>query len=628
MKQACHDKKVCNSSRYLPCIKYWGQTFPLTLFLLCLASSGVQSSEPLELQEVDAAARRREAAIAQAPPKRTIVRQGNQVSVNGRTLPIPWAQWQIGASTSQVRTGISDVGLTRLTGIQLLSTSNASQQPVEWFAAPTTLPTFLTKQYRYLDVVDLAQRFGWQVQAEATTLRINSVPAKVLAVRQGRQPWGDRIVVDLDRSAPWQFDQLDGSITIDAAIDPSLIQNFQSKPGTLLQSLKLESANAPNRANQTVLRLVTPTGIPTTISTLPNPNRLIIDVRSDVAVERDILWAPGLRWQQRTITVGNDRFPVIWLTVDPRQPGVQIRPILPNPQGMQGIAPLTQTAQQAQVAAAINGGFFNRNNQLPLGVVRRDSRWLSGPILNRGAIGWNDTGETLISRLTLQETITNATGQKFPLTFLNSGFIKAGIARYTPDWGTTYTPLTDNEVVVGIQNNQVITQQPGGSAGSSAFPIPGNGYLLALRASQSQANAFSVGTKLQTESVTVPGNFNRYPQIVGAGPVLLQNRQTVLDAKAEQFSDAFIRETAARSAIARTSDGKLLITAVHNRIGGRGASLTEIAQIMQQLGAVDALNLDGGSSTTLYLGGQVIDRPPRSVARVHNGIGVFIQPTP
>ena len=83
---------------------------------------------------------------------------------------------------------------------------------------------------------------------------------------------------------------------------------------------------------------------------------------------------------------------------------------------------------------------------------------------------------------------------------------------------------------------------------------------------------------------------------------------------------------AARSAIGRTPSGKLLMVSVHNTIGLPGASLSDLAQIMQQLGATDALNFDGGSSTTLYLGGtggQVIDRPSRSSARVHNAIGVF-----
>jgi hypothetical protein len=627
MKQTCHDTKVFN----LPSASNRHQQkgivrvlfpLPVALLIVGLLRSQVHASELPTLSI--AAAERRSTTIAQTSPTR-IIRQGTQVSVNGRTLPIAWGQWQPGTSPNRTLTGISDVGLTRLTGVQLLNTDTSTRQPIEWFAAPLPTATFLTKQYRYLDISDLAQRFGWQVQVDGNVLRISSPPAKVLAIRQGKQPWGDRIVIDLDRPAPWQLErQQESTITLDAAIDPAYLQSFKPRPGNLLQTLNLESA-----PNKTVLRLQTPIGIQPSLSTLPNPNRLIIDVRSDSMVERDILWAPGLRWQQRTLTVGNSRFPVIWLTVNPRQPGVSVRPILPNPNGMQGIAPLTQTAQQAQVAAAINGGFFNRNNQLPLGAVRRDGRWLSGPILNRGAIGWNDTGEIGIDRLSLQETVTtNTASQPFPLTFLNSGFIKAGIARYTSDWGSTYTPLTDNEILVAVQNNQVINQQKASGAGSASFPIPSSGYLLTLRSNQSAANSFSVGTKLQTNTVTVPGNFNRYSQIVGAGPVLLQNQQIVLNAKAEQFSDAFIRETAPRSAIGRTGEGLLIIAAVHNRVGGAGATLTEIAQIMQQLGALDALNLDGGSSTTLYLGGQVLDRPPRSIARVHNGIGVFIQPSP
>lgn len=69
-----------------------------------------------------------------------------------------------------------------------------------------------------------------------------------------------------------------------------------------------------------------------------------------------------------------------------------------------------------------------------------------------------------------------------------------------------------------------------------------------------------------------------------------------------------------------------MIAAVHNRAGGYGPTLAEHAQLMQQMGCVDALNLDGGSSTSLYLGGQLLDRSPSTAARVHNGIGIFLKP--
>jgi exopolysaccharide biosynthesis protein len=101
-----------------------------------------------------------------------------------------------------------------------------------------------------------------------------------------------------------------------------------------------------------------------------------------------------------------------------------------------------------------------------------------------------------------------------------------------------------------------------------------------------------------------------------------------LDAKAEGFSDAFRQQLAIRSVIGTTARGTLIVAAIHDRIGGRGPSLAETAQLMQQMGAIDALNFDGGSSTGLYLGGQLLDRSAYTAARVHNGFGLFLIPLP
>jgi exopolysaccharide biosynthesis protein len=54
--------------------------------------------------------------------------------------------------------------------------------------------------------------------------------------------------------------------------------------------------------------------------------------------------------------------------------------------------------------------------------------------------------------------------------------------------------------------------------------------------------------------------------------------------------------------------------------------LGELAQLLQQMGLVDALNLDGGSSTSLFLGGQLVDRSPATAAKVNNGLGIFLSP--
>ena len=155
--------------------------------------------------------------------------------------------------------------------------------------------------------------------------------------------------------------------------------------------------------------------------------------------------------------------------------------------------------------------------------------------------------------------------------------------------------------------------------------FPPDGYVLVIRANNIPPSALQVGTQVTLASATVPADYGSYSQIIGAGPLLLQNSQTVLDPLTEQFSEAFNRQAASRSAIGTTSRGTLVIAAVHSGTDGNGPTLAELAQIMQRLGAVDALNFDGGSSTSFYLGGQLIDRSPTTAASVHNGLGIFMR---
>ncbi|MHC5597141.1 MAG: phosphodiester glycosidase family protein [Nostoc sp.] len=618
-------------------------------------------------------------------PPLTGVASGNQISLNGRTLPGTWLQRP--GKSSQVTTHLSDGAFRQLIGVNFLSSSNWARQPIQWFSSvitPQVLATRLIGAYRYVDITNFAQTSGWQIQANGNTLVIATPKAQITNIVQSQPPSDTsvttlqqaRILVDLDRPTPWQVAQgsaiakpqtpssdpdtptpksttppnREWTVTLDGIADPVLIERYTPQPPaappTLLPNLlkqllpvtptqPIPPAPAPQALiqqvevvkNQTIISLSVPFGLSPQVSTVANPNRLIIDIRPDPLEERDINWALGLRWRQHYVNLGTERFPVVWLEVNPRKFGLTLKPIWASPDGLAGTAPLIQTAQRYLAVAGINGGYFNRNNRLPLGAIRRDSQWLSGPILNRGAIAWNDSGQFYFGRLTLEETLITANNQRLPILFLNSGYIQSGIARYTPAWGSTYTPLTDNEIILVVEKDQITEQLPGGKVGGIAVPIPQDGYLLTLRANAiSAASQLPIGSTVSISSTTAPTDFSRYPHIIGAGPLLVQNRQIVLDAKSEKFSNAFIAEKAIRSGICTTATGTLMITAIHNRVGGYGPNLAEHAQLMQLMGCVDALNLDGGSSTSLYLGGQLLDRSPSTAARVHNGIGIFLQP--
>jgi exopolysaccharide biosynthesis protein len=133
-----------------------------------------------------------------------------------------------------------------------------------------------------------------------------------------------------------------------------------------------------------------------------------------------------------------------------------------------------------------------------------------------------------------------------------------------------------------------------------------------------------VGTTVALSPDLRPPTFANFPFAVGGGPILVQNGQINANAKGEGFSDAFAAQAAPRSAIGVTPDGNLILVAIHYSPGGRGPTLQETAQIMRQLGATNALNLDGGTSSSLYLGGTIINRHGSTVGRVHNGLGLFL----
>lgn len=599
------------------------------------------------------------------PPATSTSAAGTQISLNGRTLAGAWLQ-QPGTG-GQLTTHLSDGALRQFIGVDFLSSNNPDRQPIEWFSSVTQPPVLTTRLqggYRYLDITNFAQTAGWQIQVNGNVLVINTPKAQIKNIRQSQQrattpntPFNSaRIVLDLDQRVPWQVSQglpiartvdpedepnlpsnaqpdTEWVVILDGIADPALVQLYAPQPTSPPNPLQPRPAKPASLVrkieivnNRTLVSLSVPFGMSPQIISLPDPNRLVIDLRPDALVQKDIAWAPGLRWRQQFVNLGAERFPVVWLDVNPRQVGLTLQPIGTDANSQTGITPLIQMAAQSSAVAAINAGYFNRNNQLPLGAIRRDNQWLSGPILNRGAIAWNNSGQFYIGRLTLQETLNAPNNQKLPILFLNSGYVQSGIARYTPTWGPSYTPLTDNEIILVVQRDRVTNQLPGGKAGEKPVAIPRDGYLLTFRASAAaSASQLPIGTTVSISSTTNSAEFNRYPHIMGAGPLLIQNNQIVLDAASEQFTNAFITQRAIRSGICTTANNSVILAAVHNRAGGLGPSLAEHAQIMNRLGCVNALNLDGGSSTSLYLGGQLLNRSPNTAARVHNGIGIFLQ---
>lgn len=109
---------------------------------------------------------------------------------------------------------------------------------------------------------------------------------------------------------------------------------------------------------------------------------------------------------------------------------------------------------------------------------------------------------------------------------------------------------------------------------------------------------------------------------VGGGPRLIADGRVVVDQQQirERFPDGFDTTRHPRSAVGITADNTLVLMVVDGRQPdrSRGVSLQELADLMLSAGCVDAMNLDGGGSSTIWIDGAMANFPsdrggPRTV---------------
>lgn len=114
---------------------------------------------------------------------------------------------------------------------------------------------------------------------------------------------------------------------------------------------------------------------------------------------------------------------------------------------------------------------------------------------------------------------------------------------------------------------------------------------------------------------------------VHAGPVLVKDGKVHLYIDEEVFFDTKIPGVHPRTAVGYTKDNDLILVVVDGRQpDSRGVTLEELAKIMLQFKCTEALNLDGGGSSTLVINGKLINRPSGGMAQreVMSAIAVYV----
>ena len=532
---------------------------------------------------------------------------GNEITINGERQQARWLLDK-GELWLPLEVLEGQLGVTRRGG-------GGAGIELEWFGRNLNLPA---NRQRSLDdevalpVAPLLEAVGVRFSPMGRQLVLALPPAPLQAIRSRDLGISGRRVV-LDLSAPALVRSGDGTLRIGTQAS-----------GAQLQQLRDLGLN-PSQGNGWLSLQLPP---PEQTLTLAGPWRLVLDLPGagpttasplTPAPARDprltSLQNQGLLLERRIASVGGKQLLLNAVRLDPQKVPLELKP-LNRADGMQGLSSLSQLARQDEAVIAINGGYFNRVNRLPLGAMREQGRWLSGPILNRGAAGWRPGELPSFDRLSLLETLEDSSRQRWTVASVNSGYVQKGLARYTADWGSRYQPITGTEMGVLVRQG-VVRQRFELGALNGGVPLAEGDLLIVARGGVSVP--WQSGERLTLES-RPSSTVGEKPNVLGGGPLLLQGGQLVLNGSAEGFSPGFIAQGAPRTVVG--SDGRQLWLITIQGVNNAGPTLLETALLMRQEGLQDALNLDGGSSTGLVLADVHTVKGRGVAAAVHNGLGL------
>ncbi len=106
-------------------------------------------------------------------------------------------------------------------------------------------------------------------------------------------------------------------------------------------------------------------------------------------------------------------------------------------------------------------------------------------------------------------------------------------------------------------------------------------------------------------------DWSPYDFVCACGPRLLEHGRIMLDPHAERFKDRHMLSPNSRIAVGITPGNTLVFAMTHKPI-----YLGRLAQVMQSLGASEAMNLDAGTSTGFYYNGTTMAHPGRQLTNM------------
>jgi len=273
--------------------------------------------------------------------------------------------------------------------------------------------------------------------------------------------------------------------------------------------------------------------------------------------------------------------------------------------------------------AGVNGTFFGWAGE-PLGVLMINGELVSYSINDRTALIIDKKNRCYIDNVSLYGE-ASVEGVTIQISGINNKRQAGEAVIYTPRYGKE-TSEDSPGIILSIIGDEVK------NVSRARGWIPQDGYALSLDPNYYDllGNRVRAGSRINLSLKLLP--LSSIPDleikhVIGGGPRLLKAGQIYISKNSERFKSDIAKSRAARTAVGITKDGMLAFVTVDKikQTAGSaksvGVTLEELASIMKDIDCVDAMNLDGGGSSTMVLSSEVINSPANGYEiAVSNGI--------
>ena len=297
-----------------------------------------------------------------------------------------------------------------------------------------------------------------------------------------------------------------------------------------------------------------------------------------------------------------------------------------------GREPVLELSQRQGALAAVNAGFFLPNGD-PAGILKVGGELVSETGRARGAVGIlpraSDRLILFFDRVTADVSLRFDAGQgpeTFEIAGVDTTRRRGALMLFTPRYHEhTDTAANGTEWVLRGSPPRVTERR----RGSGQAPIPRDGFVLSFCGVDPPAplDALDVGAGVSIDwryRATLGTPEDRWlaaRDVVGGAGLLVKDGRALDAWDDEQLREGFSTERHPRTMIGVDEGGDIWLATVDGRQPGHSVGMTfaELQHLAARLGLRDALNLDGGGSTTMVVGDRIVNRPsdeggPRAVS--------------